>query len=266
MEHFRSATSVGVAETFLAMGLLYFAAIAAGAAAIRLPAPGWRPENWTPPQGRIDANALTPDAALRTRQFWLLWLVLCLNVTAGIGVLGQASVMIRETFPGKVSVEAAAGFVGLLSLFNMGGRLFWSAVSDWIGRRATYCVFFAIGATLYACVPFAGTLGSVALFVAGYTLIISMFGGGFAAFPAYVSDLFGTRSFAPIYGRLLTAWSTAGVLGPVLINYLREHQIARGVPPGEAYTLTMYVLAGVLAVGFVCNGLIRPALTGGGTR
>jgi MFS family permease len=266
MEFFRGPASVGVAETFLAMGLLYFVAIALGAAAIRLPAPGWRPEGWTPPPGRADANALTPAAALRAPQFWLLWLVLCLNVAAGIGVLGQASVMIQETFPGKVGAEAAAGFVGLLSLFNMGGRLFWSAVSDWIGRRATYCVFFAIGAALYACVPFAGAVGSVALFVAGYALIISMFGGGFAAFPAYVSDLFGTRSFAPIYGRLLTAWSTAGVLGPVLINYLREHQIARGVAPAEAYTLTMYVLAGVLVLGFLCNGLIRPVRAEGEKR
>jgi MFS family permease len=265
MQFFRSETSVGVAEAFLAMGVLYSVAIGAGAAAIRLPAPGWRPEGWSPPPGRVDANTLTPEAALRAPQFWLLWLVLCLNVAAGIGVLGQASVMIQETFPGKVGAEAAAGFVGLLSLFNMGGRLFWSAVSDWIGRRATYCVFFAAGAALYAAVPFAGPLGSVALFVAGYALIISMFGGGFAAFPAYVSDLFGTRSFAPIYGRLLTAWSTAGVLGPVLINYLREHQIARGVAPAEAYTLTMYVLACVLVAGLACNALIRPT-RGGGER
>jgi MFS family permease len=266
MQLFRSATSVGVAETFLAMGCLYFAAIGAGAAAIRLPAPDWRPEGWTPPPGRVEANGAAPGEALRAPQFWLLWLVLCLNVAAGIGVLGQASVMIQEAFPGRVGAEAAAGFVGLLSLFNMAGRLFWSAVSDWIGRRATYCVFFAAGAALYACVPFAGSLGSVALFVVGYALIISMFGGGFAAFPAYVSDLFGTRAFAPIYGRLLTAWSTAGVLGPVLINYLREHQIARGVAPAEAYTLTMYVLACVLVAGFACNALIRPVRSGGGKR
>lgn len=258
MGAFRSASSVGVAETFLVMGLVYFVAIAAGAAAIRLPPPGWQPDGWTAPPERAQASDLSPAAALRTKQFWLLWLVLCLNVTAGIGVLGQASMLIQETFARGIGPEAAAGFVGLLSLFNMVGRLGWSAVSDRIGRRQTYCLLLALGAALYAFAPFAGALGGVALFVACYALIISLFGGGFAAYPAYVADLFGTRHFAPIYGRLLTAWATAGVLGPVLVNYLREYQVARGVPAADAYDLTLFILAAALVLGLACNLLIRP--------
>ena len=255
---FRSATSVGVAETFLVMGLVYFVAIAVGALAIRLPPAGWKPEGWVAPPERARHDDPSPQAALRTRQFWLLWLVLCLNVAAGIGVLGQASLLIQEAFDQRVGPEAAAGFVGLLSLFNMGGRLGWSAVSDRIGRRRTYFLLLALGSALYAFAPFAGPIGGVALFVCCYALIISMFGGGFAAYPAYIADLFGTRHFATIYGRLLTAWATAGVLGPVLINYLREYQIDRGVAPADAYNATMFILAAVLALGFVCNWLIRP--------
>jgi MFS family permease len=197
-------------------------------------------------------------AAVRTRQFWLLWLVLCLNVTAGIGVLGQASPMIQEMFPGRIDAGAAAGFVGLLSLFNMAGRFFWSSISDRIGRRATYAVFFALGVVLYAAVPVAGQIGSVTLFVAGFAVILSLYGGGFATVPAYLRDLFGTLQVSAIHGRLLTAWSVAGVLGPVLVNYLRAWQIERGVVPAQAYTVTMYVMAALLAAGWLCNRMIRP--------
>jgi MFS family permease len=255
---FRSDASVGVGEAFVAMAVIYAAAIALGAVAIRLPPPGWKPAGWTPRAERAQHRDASPEQALRTKQFWLLWLVLCLNVAAGIGVLGQASTMIQEVFDRRVSPEAAAGFVGFLSLFNMAGRLGWSAVSDRIGRRRTYFLLLALGAALYAFAPFAGPIGGVALFVACFALIISLFGGGFAAYPAYVADLFGTRHFAAIYGRLLTAWATAGVIGPVLINYLREYQLERGVPPAEVYDVTMFILAGALVLGFVCNWLIRP--------
>jgi MFS family permease len=259
MGAFRSDASVGVGETFLVMGLGYFVAIAAGALAIRLPPPGWKPAGWTPPPDRAQREDVSPRAALGTPAFWLLWLVLCLNVAAGVGVLGQASLMIQEVFQRRVSPEAAAGFVGLLSLFNMAGRLGWSAASDRIGRRRTYFALLASGAALYAFAPFAGPLGGVGLFVACFALIISTFGGGFAAYPAYVADLFGTRHFATIYGRLLTAWATGGVLGPALINYLREYRIDRGVAPADAYDATLFILAGALALGFACNGLIQPA-------
>jgi MFS family permease len=186
-----------------------------------------------------------------------LWAVLCLNVSAGIGVLGVASPMIQEIFKGRVHASAAAGFAGLLSLFNIGGRIFWASLSDRLGRKATYAVFFGLGMILYASAPTAGA-SSLALFVAIFCVILTMYGGGFATIPAYLADLFGAGQVSAIHGRLLTAWSTAGVLGPVLVNYIREFEIARGVRPSEAYTFTMYVLVGLLAIGFVCNLAVRP--------
>jgi MFS family permease len=166
--------------------------------------------------------------------------------------------MIQEMFPGRVTEAAAAGFVGLLSLFNMAGRIGWSSLSDRVGRRPTYAAFFLLGAVLYALTPQAGGYGGVALFVLGYGVILTMYGGGFATIPAYLKDLFGVANVGAIHGRLLTAWSVAGVLGPVLVNYIRAYQLDRGVPKVEAYTVTMYLMAGLLAVGFVCNLLVRP--------
>jgi MFS family permease len=206
----------------------------------------------------VTTGNVTADRAIRTPQFWLLWMVLCMNVTAGIGVLGQASPMIQEMFPGSISVSAAAGFVGLLSLANMAGRFFWSSLSDYIGRKGVYATFFALGAALYAVVPSTGRAGKVGLFVAGYVIILSMYGGGFATIPAYLRDLFGTVQVGAIHGRLLTAWSTAGVLGPVLVNYIREYEIAHGVAKADAYTVTMHIMAGLLVIGFICNLLVRP--------
>src|SRR5512143_1219265 len=261
MGHFRTATSQGVAPTFATMGLLYFAFMLSGVFTVRMPPPGWRPAGWTPPetqQRMITSQNVTARSALGTPQFWLLWMVLCLNVTAGIGVLGQASPMIQEMFPGVISASAAAGFVGLLSLANMGGRFVWSSLSDHIGRRGVYAVFFLLGAVLYALVPVTGRAGNVALFVAGYVVIISMYGGGFATIPAYLRDMFGTVQVGAIHGRLLTAWSTAGVLGPVLVNYIREYEIGHGVAKADAYTLTMRIMAVLLLVGFLCNALVRP--------
>jgi MFS family permease len=182
---------------------------------------------------------------------------LCLNVTAGIGVLGQASAMSQEMFPGHVSAVAAAGFVGLLSLFNMLGRFFWASTSDVIGRKNTYFCFFALGTLLYILVPSTGSIGSVSLFVLCFVIIMSMYGGGFATVPAYLKDMFGTRYVGAIHGVLLTAWSAAGVFGPVLVNYIREYQIAHGVPKAQAYNTTMYIMAGLLVIGFICNALIK---------
>jgi MFS family permease len=259
MRYFATPTSVGVWQTFVVLGSIYFVAMMAGALAYRLPPPAWTPRGWTPRGGTaVTTRAVTADAAWRTPQFWLLWAVLCLNVSAGIGVLGMASPMIQEIFHGRVSASAAAGFAGLLSLFNIAGRIFWASLSDRIGRKATYAVFFALGMLLYASVPFAGQRGSLVLFVAIFCVILTMYGGGFAAIPAYLADLFGVAFVGAIHGRLLTAWSTAGILGPVLVNYIREFQLARGVPPADAYTFTMYVLVGFLAVGLVCNLLVRP--------
>ncbi len=266
MAHFKTATSMGVAQTFVTMGALYFTFMMFGVFTVRLPAPGWKPEGWTPPErGAVQSANRTPpahdvhvDEAMRTRQFWLLWLVLCLNVTAGIGVLGQASPMIQEMFPGVITVAAAAGFVGLLSLANMSGRFLWSTLSDIIGRRRTYMIFFVLGAALYASVPTTGRIGSVTLFVTFYVVIMTMYGGGFATIPAYLRDLFGVMHVGAIHGRLLTAWSVAGIAGPVLVNYIREYQVEHGVAKAGAYSVTMYLMAALLVVGFVSNWLVRP--------
>ena len=260
MAAFSSPTHVGVAETFLVLGLGYFCFMSIGAWIVRVPAEGWLPAGYVAPaqsRGLVTIENVHVDTAIRTPQFWLLWWVLCLNVTAGIGVLGQASAMAQEMFPGRITPAAAAGFVGLLSLFNMLGRFFWASTSDLIGRKATYCVFFLLGMALYALVPTAAKVGSIATFVLCYLVIISMYGGGFATIPAYLRDVFGVRYVGAIHGRLLTAWSAAGVLGPVLVNYIRQHQIEHGVPKADAYNVTMYIMAGLLLLGLVCNLLMR---------
>jgi MFS family permease len=260
MTHFKTATSNGVLETFVTMGVIYFMFMMIGVFSVRVPADDWKPAGWTAPvqpKKLVTTANVAVEAAWRTPQFWLLWVVLCMNVTAGIGVLGQASPMIQEMFPGRVSPAAAAGFVGLISLFNMIGRFFWASTSDYIGRRNTYMVFFLLGIALYAAVPTLGHIGSTALFVAAFCVILSMYGGGFATIPAYLRDMFGTYQVGAIHGRLLTAWSVAGVLGPVLVNYIRQYQIDNGVPKAQAYSITMYIMCGLLLVGFLCNFAMR---------
>jgi MFS family permease len=260
MAKFSTATHIGVAETFIVLGVVYFFFMIVGSIIVRVPAPGWKPEGYTPPvvaQKLITKNDVFVYDALKTPQFWLIWAVLCLNVTAGIGVLGQASAMSQEMFPGHITPVAAAGFVGLMSLFNMGGRFFWASTSDYIGRRNTYFVFMVLGFFLYCAVPYTGSIGSVALFVICFLIIISMYGGGFATVPAYLKDMFGTRYVGAIHGLLLTAWSAAGIFGPVLVIYIREYQIAHGVPNAQAYNMTMYIMAGLLVVGFICNFMIE---------
>jgi MFS family permease len=256
MSQFTTATHIGVAETFLVMGVIYFCFMMVGALIVRIPAPGWKPAGFVPPaepKKLVTTQNVYVYDALKTPQFWLIWGVLCLNVTAGIGVLGQASAMSQEMFPGKVTAVAAAGFVGLMSLFNMAGRFFWASTSDYIGRKNTYFIFFALGTVLYAMVPYTGAIGSVTLFVLCYAVIFSMYGGGFATVPAYLRDMFGTRYVGAIHGLLLTAWSMAGIFGPVLVNYVREYNVTHGVAKAQAYNVTMYVMAVLLVIGFVCN-------------
>jgi MFS family permease len=256
MRSFATPTSVGVVPTMLVLGVGYAIAMSAGALAFRVPPDDFAPAGYRPPPNQ--PPGLEPQQAVRTRQFWLLWGVLCLNVTAGIGVLGQASAMIQEVFRGKVDAADAARFVSLLSLFNMVGRFFWASLSDKIGRPRTYAIFFSAGAALYLLVPILGGMGSEVAFVACFCAILTMYGGGFATIPAYLSDLFGARYVGAIHGRLLTAWSVAGVLGPVLVNYIRQYQIEHGVEKAQAYNVTMRLMAGVLVFGFVCNALVRP--------
>ena len=279
MKYYATSTSVGVWQTFLTLAGIYVVFMIGGALAYRVPPDGWLPSGRTPRRavgtGLITNQNVSLSVAWRTPQFWLLWGVLCMNVTAGIGILAMASPLLQEVFGGKlIGVAAtydqltaaqkgqiaaiAAGFTGLLSLFNIAGRIFWASLSDRIGRKPTYAIFFLLGIALYASVPSTAAAGYLALFVASFCAVLSMYGGGFATVPAYLADLFGTRMVGAIHGRLLTAWSAAGVFGPVLVNYIRDYQLAHGVPRAQAYSITMYVLAGLLAIGLLCNLAIRP--------
>ncbi len=260
MSVFRTSHHVGVAPTFAVLGAVYFVFMIVGSIIVRVPAPGWKPEGYVEPQQTkklITRNDVFVYDAIKTPQFWLIWWVLCLNVTAGIGVLGQASAMSQEMFPGRVTPVAAAGFVGLMSLFNMGGRFGWASISDYIGRRNTYFVFMLLGIALYCTVPYMGRIGSVSGFVICFLIIISMYGGGFSTVPAYLKDMFGTRYVGAIHGWLITAWSMAGIFGPVLINYIREYNVTHGVPKAHAYNVTMYIMAGLLVIGFICNFFVK---------
>jgi MFS family permease len=279
MNSFRTANSVGAWQTLLTLAAVYFVFMMVGAFGYRVPPPGWQPEGFTPPSeagGMITRGNVHLRDAHKTKQFWLIWAVLCLNVSAGIGVIGMASPMLQEIFGGALvgrpdlsftDLDAAqhmaiaaiaAGFTGLLSLFNIGGRFFWASLSDYISRKNTYYTFFLLGIALYALAPTAAHAGLKAVFVLSFGIIVSMYGGGFATVPAYLADIFGTQFVGAIHGRLLTAWSTAGIIGPVVVNYIRDFEIAAGVPRDHVYDVTLYVLAAMLVGGFICNMLIRP--------
>lgn len=279
INYFKTPASVGVWETFATMGVVYFTFMIIGAFAYRVSPVGWQPDGWTAPvkaNAMISQNNVHLNDAHKTPQFWLIWWVLCLNVSAGIGVIGMASPMLQEIFAGKLiglpdvsfnQLDAAqkatiagiaAGFAGLISLFNIGGRVFWASLSDYIGRKNTYFCFFLLGIALYASAPTFAAMGSKLLFVIAFCIILSMYGGGFATVPAYLADMFGTQFVGAIHGRLLTAWSTAGIVGPVVVNYLREFQLAAGVPRDQLYNSTMYVLCAMLVAGLICNLLIKP--------
>jgi len=279
INYFKSPTDVGVWQTFAVMGVIYFVFMMIGAFAYRVTPAGWQPDGWTPPSEKksmITEHHVHLNDAHKTPQFWLIWWVLCLNVSAGIGVIGMASPMLQEIFAGKLigmpdltfsqlSAEQktliagiAAGFAGLISLFNIGGRVFWASLSDFIGRKNTYFCFFLLGIALYALAPTFANMGSKALFVGAFCIILSMYGGGFATVPAYLADMFGTQFVGAIHGRLLTAWSTAGIIGPVVVNYIREFQLSAGVPRDKLYDTTMYILCGMLIAGLICNFLIKP--------
>jgi MFS family permease len=279
MNYFKTPTSVGVWETFVVMGVIYFTFMMIGAFSYRVSPTGWRPDGWTPPsenKSMISQHHVHLDNAHKTKQFWMIWLVLCMNVSAGIGVIGMSSPMLQEIFAGKliglpdvgfnaltpeqkaIVAGIAAGFAGLLSLFNIGGRFFWASLSDYMGRKNTYYCFFLLGIALYASAPTFAAIGSKALFVLAFGIILSMYGGGFATVPAYLADMFGTQFVGAIHGRLLTAWSTAGIIGPVVVNYIREAQLAAGVPRDQLYNFTMYILCAMLIIGLICNYMIKP--------
>jgi MFS family permease len=270
IEFYATEASTGVSETFLTMGLLYLVVMLFGSLMVRIPHESWKPKGYdlttTKKNKLITTQNVLVDQAVKTPQFWLLFIVLGLNVSAGIGVLSQASVMIQEMFSTEnirateaVTAKDAAIFVGLLSLFNMIGRFVWSTLSDYLGRKNTYSIFFILGIFLYVLIPFTVKIGSVLLFTATFSIIISMYGGGFATIPAYLKDMFGSKQIGAIHGKLLLAWSLAAIIGPVTINYLREYQMeVLNMPSADVYNLTMYLMAGLLFIGLLCNLFIKP--------
>lgn len=280
IKFFATDTDVGVMPTFVVMALIYFVFMLAGALSYRIPANGWKPASWQPVADVKSTKMITRKHVhvknvFKIKQFWLLWGVLCMNVSAGIGVIGMSSPMLQEVFGGQLlgvakvykdlnreelaAVAAvAAGFTALLSLFNIGGRFFWASLSDKFGRKTTYMMFFLLGSLLYLSIPGSANTGNIVLFVGAFCVILSMYGGGFSTVPAYLADLFGTQMVGAIHGRLLTAWATAGILGPVIVNYMRDYQLALGVPREQVYNQTMMILAAMLLIGLLCNLCIRP--------
>ncbi len=280
INHFKTASTVGVWQTLVVMALVYFAFMMAGAFGYRVPPEGWVPDGWTSPNDRAHAMIATGSVHLenahRTPQFWLIWLVLCMNVSAGIGVIGAASPMLQDAFGGQLfgapsvpfekfsdaqrSLAAGVGtaFVGLFSLFNIAGRFFWASLSDRLGRKNTYYVFFLLGVACYAALTPLSNAGMIGVFAALTCVIASMYGGSFATVPAYLADMFGTQFVGAIHGRLLTAWSTAGILGPVLVNYLHDSRLARGSTHAHVYDAIYYVLVGMLLIGLLANASVRP--------
>ncbi|UXH79218.1 OFA family MFS transporter [Roseateles amylovorans] len=280
MKHFATPTDAGVMQTFVVMALVYFVFMVAGAMGYRVPPTGWKPEGWTPPVAQATNTMITQRHVHVKKvwgipQFWLVWIVLCMNVSAGIGVIGMASPMLQEIFGGKLiglelpfseldkgqlaAIAAiAGGFTALLSLFNIGGRFVWASASDKLGRKLTYTVFFVLGGLLYASLPSSAAAGHKLAFVGAVCIILSMYGGGFATVPAYLGDLFGTQMVGAIHGRLLTAWATAGILGPIVVNYMRDYQLGLGIPKDQVYNQTMYILVGLLVIGLIANLMIRP--------
>ncbi|WP_019866631.1 OFA family MFS transporter [Methylovulum miyakonense] len=280
MKFFASPNDVGVMATFIVMAAIYFVFMMTGALSYRIPPENWQPAGWTPPSNPKTKRMITEHHVhvknvFKIKQFWLLWGVLCMNVSAGIGVIGMSSPMLQEVFGGQLIgisktygeldktqlaaiASIAAGFTALLSLFNIGGRFFWASLSDKLGRKLTFIVFFVIGGMLYLSIPESAASGNKLLFVGAFCLILSMYGGGFATIPAYLADLFGTLNVGAIHGRLLTAWATAGILGPVIVNYMREYQLSLGLPREQIYNQTMMILAGMLMLGLLCNLLVRP--------
>ncbi|MFC4857647.1 OFA family MFS transporter [Actinophytocola glycyrrhizae] len=259
------ASGGSVALLFLTLGIGYFVVMMFGVFNVRVPAPGWRPAGFDP--AKLTAKPLVTTAhvsatnAIRTPQFWLLWTVLFCNVTAGIGILEQASPMIQDFFreggTSAVATTAATAFVGLLSIFNMAGRFAWSSTSDFLGRKPTYVIYLGVGMVLYFLLAVAGH-SATAVFVLLAGVIISFYGGGFATVPAYLRDLFGTYQVGAIHGRLLTAWSAAGIAGPLIVNGFLDAQGKPGQLVYTDYRPALFTMIGVLAIGFVANLLIRP--------
>ncbi|TDC12699.1 MFS transporter [Streptomyces sp. 8K308] len=251
----------GIATAFAVHGAVYAVFMSLGVWLVRVPAD---PSPSAAAMARLSAGTaairVSASTAIRTPQFWCLWVVLCCNVTAGIGILEKAAPMIQDFFAdtdAPVSAAAAAGFVALLSLANMSGRIVWSSTSDLVGRKNIYRLYLGAGALLYLTLALAGDAAKP-LFIVAALLLLSFYGGGFATIPAYLRDLFGTYQVGAIHGRLLTAWSVAGVLGPLIVNAIADSQESAGRTGPDLYALSFVVMIALLVIGFVANELVRP--------
>ena len=253
---------IGIAQTVMALGVAYFLIMLIGARILRRPPVGWKPEGWTPTtrvHAMITDRSVSRNEAIRTPQFYLLWGILGINITAGIGILAQAAPMAQDMFS-KTAREAAV-LVSLISIFNAGGRFLWASGSDYIGRRNTYSIFFAAQVVLFLLIPGFATGGQWMIFEASLFIVFTMYGGGFATIPAFLADIFGPDNVGAIHGATLTAWSVAAVAGPFIITDLSDRAKA-ALGPGASrihiYDMPLRVLAGLLVVGFVLTLLVRP--------
>ena len=253
---------IGVARTVAMFGAIYLVVMMIGARILRRPPAGWKPEGWTPPvntNAMITDRSFTRNEAVRTVQFYLLWGILFINVTAGIGILAQASPMMQDLFQ-KSAVEAGA-IVSIISLFNAGGRFFWASSSDYIGRRNTYTLFFVVQFALFLLIPGIAAAGSWTIFLACLFTVFTMYGGGFATIPAFLADIFGSENVGAIHGATLTAWSAAAITGPLIITQLSNRAkaaLAPGASKVHIYDTPLQVLAAMLAIGFVLTLIVRP--------
>ena len=279
MKYFAGPNDVGVWQTMLVLAAIYFVFMLGGAFGYRVPPAGWSPAGWAAPavKASISTGSVHLRDAHKTPQFWLIWTVLLLNVSASIGIIGVASPMVQEIFGGRLfnqpgvgfasfdtaqkaaAAAVGAGFVGFISLFNIGGRFFWASISDRLGRKPTYAIMLALGALLYGLIaPWSASAAALIVFALAFAVIVSMYGGGFATVPAYLADVFGTQYVGAIHGRLLTAWSTAGILGPLIVTRMRDAGIAAGSPRAAIYPPIYWTLAALLVAGFIANLLIKP--------
>ncbi|MFW2513856.1 OFA family MFS transporter [Demequina sp. SO4-13] len=259
LSNYADTPADALVPAFLTLGGIYFLLMLAGAVVVRVPPKGWKPDGYEPSAHRSKVSSggqVSATNAIKTPSFWLLWVVLFTNVTAGIGILENAKPMVEDFFP-AITAAAAAGFVGLLSLANMAGRIGWSSLSDVLGRKLTYVMYLGVGAVAYVTIALAGPSAMV-LFVALAVLIISFYGGGFATIPAYLKDVFGEFEVGAIHGRLLTAWSAAGVAGPLIVNSVLDNLEAQGLEGGDLYRPSLLIMVGVLVVGFIANLLVKP--------
>lgn len=258
MKFFITESSNGVFETFVTMGLIYMIVMMIASVIVRVPAEGWLPASMisggkhSEKHAKASVNSISAKKAMKSPAFYLMWGLMCLNVTAGIGLIYQASPMVQELFPGIVNAEIAALFVGLISVGNMAGRFIWSTASDKLGRPLTFGIFFLLGFALYASLNLIGANNYI-YFMGACVLIISMYGGTFSTMPVYLRDVFGMKDLSVIYGRILTAWSAAGVFGPKMFDIIRETRLAQGASMVEAYASIIYVICSLMVVGFVLN-------------